>query len=340
MGLTPLHHLLQDPIHILDGQVAPPLSIGPIDQRVAGQLHKVGMSGGHPQHLVQGQIIVDQACPGHRLGHQGTGRGLIQKGHVLVQGNVEEDRPVIAAQSFQTMGAHKDEAQPLVVLHQVAEEGEDGRLQLARAHPHLQLLELVEQQQQLPLPNGLKDGRQKEPLKGTAGPLLESLRHRLLELKPLILQSIDDRQGEIVEEVGHSGIDAQRLAVHVDRQVGFTQPVRQLLQEGGLAHPALADQHQDVLPGQPGDILPDELKELLPAKEEARARGQGGAGGVGIGDRLEFGGGLQQLDPVGKGKSFAAPLPVVEADLELDPERGHRTCHGKRQLDQAGVSGR
>ncbi len=89
------------------------------------------MAGRHAQHLIHGQFVVAQALPGHGLADQGLGRLVVQERHVLVEGDVKENGPVIAAERFQAVGAHKDEAQTVEVLHQVPEEGEDGGLQLA-----------------------------------------------------------------------------------------------------------------------------------------------------------------------------------------------------------------
>src|SRR5581483_1311763 len=112
--------------------------------------------------------------------------------------------------------AAEDHAEARGMLDQVPQEPEDGRVECAAPYSGLQLLELVEEQQQVPLADGRTHTRQEVALEDAGGSGTEPLTAGRRNVKAALREGIGDlcRHGQ--EEARQPGIEAQGLAVEVD----------------------------------------------------------------------------------------------------------------------------
>ena len=134
-----------------------------------------------------------------------------------------------------------------------------------------------------------------------------------------------DDGGYAVEQVA-SAANQQPLAVHEHRHLALVQPAWQLLERARLACAALADQQQDVLLVGPSETMAQEIEEVVPAEEDRTALAQGCAGHVRVAQFPQVAALPYRGHHASQSRALAGALPVVERDLEIDPEA--LSCQG------------
>ena len=133
----------------------PCVSLPIIEQAVAYQLCVVGVTGGqviNSFHSSRAQLVIVFDWLRHKL----ACRLAIQEGNLFVEPDVEQ-KGIFLLQFFQATAKGEQEVEPGIMLHEMAHVLKDFGFQFACPHALLQIDDLIQHEQEVPLADGRLD---------------------------------------------------------------------------------------------------------------------------------------------------------------------------------------